>query len=539
MVVNDPTPAISLLKEVASNVNGPWRSFLFISPGGQVFYRFTVENIGGATLSSVSLTDNTISTAGCSWVDSLNNPAALTPLPPGEIRVCVLNPGTASGLVTNTATASGTFNATTVQDTSSATYTTTGLALVKVANRSFFNATGDQIVYTYAVTNLGPTTLTGNFPICDNKFSSPFPNCATPATTCAGPLTTLSTVTCQATYTVTAADNTAGVVTNLARATDLGSGAVSNIDSATVRQLPTLGISKTDGLIIREIGQSTTYTITVTNNSGSSNAVAAVTDPAVAGLTKTAVSNGCTATTGGATCPAAASFTIALLQGTGVPVAANSMPAGSSFSFTVTATVTAPTTNVLTFVNVASVAGASDSDIDLYALDWGHLPSSYAGMNLLGANGRGPGGHDLPGRHPHGRHGRHQQPDLHAQVLRRRHLRRRQQLGRRRGQRDPGRRHLPVEPLLPERLVRLDGQLELHRHRRPRLQQLCRRHRRQRLHGHGPQLRLQPDADDPVRRQARRHRDLRPIPALQRTDGHGDADAQRTGPLRGQRAARR
>ena len=92
-------------------------------------------------------------------------------------------------------------------------------------------------------------------------------------------------ITCSATYTITAADITAGSVTN--RATAHANGTDSNESQATVTAdlVADLAVTKTDGSLTYTPGMPVTYTITVTN-AGPSDAIGAtVTDALPAQVT--------------------------------------------------------------------------------------------------------------------------------------------------------------------------------------------------------------------------------------------------------------
>lgn len=127
-------------------------------------------------------------------------------------------------------------------------------------------------------------------------------------------------------------------------------------------------ITKTDGLTIITPGDTTSYTITISNTTGidlsTANSNAAVfKDPAVSNLSVSSVS--CLAS-GGATCPAAgAALTVANMQGaSGVTIP--SMPKDSTVVFTVNAQLTGNPTGDL--INVATVSSNgfsnSASDVD-------------------------------------------------------------------------------------------------------------------------------------------------------------------------------
>ena len=94
-----------------------------------------------------------------------------------------------------------------------------------------------------------------------------------------------------------------------------------------------VSVTKTDGVTTVSAGGTTTYTIVVRNAGPASASGTLVSDPAVSGLTKTAVT--CSAA-GGAACPAA--VTVAGLK-SGLTIPA--LPSGGSVTLTVSALVTA------------------------------------------------------------------------------------------------------------------------------------------------------------------------------------------------------
>lgn len=107
--------------------------------------------------------------------------------------------------------------------------------------------------------------------------------------------------------------------------------------TSTVSPAATLTIAKTNAAGTLTTGQTTTYTLTVTN-SGPGNATnTVVTDPAVTGLSCTSVT--CSVGSGAAVCPVAPALSIANLQGSGVVI--QTFPANSSLLFQVTCAVTA------------------------------------------------------------------------------------------------------------------------------------------------------------------------------------------------------
>ena len=88
------------------------------------------------------------------------------------------------------------------------------LGLSKTANTASYAAVGDQITYTYVLTNIGNTILgPSQFTIDDDKINGGAPfNCGAPETT----LQISGTVSCTATYTVTSGDLDSGTITNSA-----------------------------------------------------------------------------------------------------------------------------------------------------------------------------------------------------------------------------------------------------------------------------------------------------------------------------------
>ena len=98
-----------------------------------------------------------------------------------------------------------------------------------------------------------------------------------------------------------------------------------------------LAITKTNGVNSVVAGSTTTYTITVSNGGPSDADGALLKDPLAAGLSCLQAS--CTGVSGGASCPAAGSVTIASLQGAGITLAV--LPASSTVTFSVVCGVTA------------------------------------------------------------------------------------------------------------------------------------------------------------------------------------------------------
>lgn len=366
VLVKNPSPGITLLKQVGSTAAGPWSSFLTVGLPGNVFYRLVVENTGDVALSGVNITDPNVNVASCVWTDG-NGTALTAPfnLPVAnadddQIAICVLGPIAAvSGSHTNTAQASGT-NGTTVVDTSSATYGTPALTLDKTVTQTSFTNVGDLLNYSYLVTNSGAAPLLGPVTVTDNKATVTCPAVSTvgdgdnwlePADY-PTPGTAAESLTCTATYSVTNADLAAGSVTNTASAT--ASGVTSNSDNATVNGQTDMAITKTDGASAVNANGTTTYTVRVTNNGPSNVTGAILSDPVAAGIAKTVVA--CSGTPG--QCSTAP--TIAQLEGG--TFALPLLTAGQFYEITVTANVTVTSGSVTNTATVALPGGGTDSN---------------------------------------------------------------------------------------------------------------------------------------------------------------------------------
>ena len=350
LVATPANPAIALLKQVGPSVSGPWSSFLAVPVGGNVFYRFVVENIGNVPLSSVGVTDPQVSTASCTWPSPL--PVA-SPID-DPTATCIVGPVTAvSGSNPNTATASGT-NGTTVTDVSTATYATTALTLAKSVAETSFSAAGDVLHYSFLVTNSGFAPLAGPVVVSDDKASDEI----CPAVDTVGDLDNFldpgESITCTATYTVVAGDVTAGFVTNLASATV--EGVTSNTDSRTVTLFgvpspPSIAKAFSPNPIA--VGGISTLTFTITNpNAGTALTGVAFTDSFPAGLEVAATPNATTTGCGSPTfAPAAGNTSLSFSGGT--------IAASGTCTVTVNVTATTGGAKVNTTGNVTSTNGGT------------------------------------------------------------------------------------------------------------------------------------------------------------------------------------
>jgi uncharacterized repeat protein (TIGR01451 family) len=189
--------------------------------GDVVTYSFVVTNDGDLSLSGIQVDESAFS--GTGTLSAIVCPS--TTLAPLAQTTCTASytltqVDVDAGTLTNTATAAGNPpGSTAVVSSASSTATATpgrraALTLVKSVS-PFAGVAGSTVTYSYAVTNTGSVTL-ADVTITETAFSGTGP---VPAPTCpAGSVAPGRTVTCTASYQVTAADLSAGRLTNTATA---------------------------------------------------------------------------------------------------------------------------------------------------------------------------------------------------------------------------------------------------------------------------------------------------------------------------------
>ena len=357
-------------------------------PGQGVSYTITATNLGpsnvvGATISDTLPAAFTGATwtcaaavgASCAPASGTGNVNVLSDVPiGGTVTITIaasIDPG-ATGLLTNTATIAAPVGVTEVSpadNSATDSNTLTPRADLSISKTDGMTGAlpGDTITYTIIASNAGPSAVAGA-PIDDTippELANVVWTCAPgPGAACGAPFGTGSiastadlAVGSNVTYTVTGdiVSSVTGTIANTATVSapagvndpDPGNNAAS--DSTTVSPLADVSISKTDGLTTVAAGTATTYTIVVTNPGPSALNDVAVTDSIPAILlapTWTCVS------TGGAACAP---------SGTGSINELLDMPAGSTATFTVTATVSAGASGTIS--NTATVtlpSGAVD-----------------------------------------------------------------------------------------------------------------------------------------------------------------------------------
>ncbi|MFB8219653.1 DUF7507 domain-containing protein [Streptomyces anulatus] len=269
-------PQLNLVKQVSQDPAPP----AVYTPSMEVPFEYVVTNSGNTPLSDVNVTDDRVTGITC----------PKTTLASGESMTCtgtytVTAADGRAGSVTNTATASGDSNGTPVTSPpDEVTLPVTpgpSLGIEKSADTTQAYQVGDEVPYTYTVTNTGDTELTG-ITVNDNRVTE---------ITCED--TTLApgaNTTCTGTYTVTAQDAQDGSVTNTAAAqgTTNGTTVTSPPDEETIAVTaePSISLKKTtDTSRSYDVGDEVPYTYTVTNTGGTELTGVTVTDNRISDVT--------------------------------------------------------------------------------------------------------------------------------------------------------------------------------------------------------------------------------------------------------------
>ncbi|MFF3025832.1 hypothetical protein ACFVRO_00695, partial [Microbacterium sp. NPDC057944] len=242
--------------------------------GETVTYTFLVTNTGNVTLTDASVVEGTFTGAGA--LSALDCPAGRTLAPGGELECTatyvVQQADVDAGAVDNSATATG--NPPTgepvVSAPSAVNITATqspAITIVKSSDKAQLVA-GETITYSFVVTNAGNVTLS-DVAIEEGEFTGAGDISAVecPADRTLAPGAQLI---CTATYVVQQADVDAGRVANTATATGTppGGDPIESDPSTTTSDAtpaPALAIVKTADKTDLVVGETVTYTFTVTN----------------------------------------------------------------------------------------------------------------------------------------------------------------------------------------------------------------------------------------------------------------------------------
>lgn len=290
LTITPAHPVISMFKEIATSVGPPtastvWSSYLALPAGGAVWYQLQIQNDGDVPLNNLAVSDDKqpAALAACAWHDgdgvAIANLATHTlqvanTLNNQDFATCLIGPfAAAAGTVVNTVTVQGNYNVTTYTDFDYATYATTSLTLAKSAAEPFFKG-GDTLHYSYLVTNSGNATLNGPVTVADNKATV-----TCPALNSIGNgnnyLDPGESITCTASYAVTAADVTAGSITNTATASTPAGGNIGGATSTPAFKTlplvipPTITKSILPATIEANVNATLTFTLNNPNAAGS------------------------------------------------------------------------------------------------------------------------------------------------------------------------------------------------------------------------------------------------------------------------------
>ncbi|MFI8524806.1 hypothetical protein ACIGB8_10185 [Promicromonospora sukumoe] len=268
-----PDPGIEVVK--SATPSGP-DSY---TVGQEITYNFEVTNTGNVPLSDVTVDETEFTGTGEAPVPAC--PADVV-LAPGDSLTCtatyvITQADVDAGEVTNSATATGTPPGDTPPPESPPSTVEIpstpepGIEVVKTSDTEEISEVGQEITYSFAVTNTGNVTLT-DVEVDDSDFSGSGDLSPVECPAEAASLLPGASVTCTATYVVTQADLDAGTLSNTATATGTPPGSTPPPESppSTVdipgTPAPGIEVVKTsDTKEITRVGQKVTYSFEVTN----------------------------------------------------------------------------------------------------------------------------------------------------------------------------------------------------------------------------------------------------------------------------------
>jgi hypothetical protein len=151
LTVNPARPAIGIFKQVSTSPTNGWVKNLAVSAGTNIYYKFTIENLGDVPLNPIRIADNTLDVSSCTWTPPLPVAVAANE---NHIQTCVVGPiVTSSGVHTNIATAYGTYNGSEYNSSpSSAVYDTIRPTAVTLSRFDAYTATPDLFVLVLGIT---------------------------------------------------------------------------------------------------------------------------------------------------------------------------------------------------------------------------------------------------------------------------------------------------------------------------------------------------------------------------------------------------
>lgn len=367
----DPAPAIRLVKSATPAAAS--------RAGDTITYSFAVTNTGNVTLSAASITETAFSGTGTAPTATCQAEA----FAPGQTLTCtatyrLTQADVDAGTVTNTATATATTSNGTdpISSPSSAAVSIApdaALSVVKSASVSGTGVAGDEVTYSFLVSNTGNVTMDG-ITIEEGAFSG---TGTLGAITC--PDTTLEPAeetTCTASYTLTQADVDSGEVTNAATVTGTPPGSTTTVPSDpstttfdTDRTAALTVVKSATPTTVDAAGDTVDYSFLVTNTGSVTLADASVDEVAFSGTGGSPVvtcPTGAFAPTASVTCTATYTATQADIDAgsitntataTARPPAGVTAPVSDPSSATVTAT-HAPGLTVAKTADTSSITAA-------------------------------------------------------------------------------------------------------------------------------------------------------------------------------------
>ncbi len=190
-------------------------------------YSFLVTNTGTSNLlGPVTIADNKMAAVTCPGVNTVGNKD--DNLNPTESLTCagsykITQTDISNGSMTNTSTATVGGQSSNPVNTTIQAQLNKVLTLAATANPTSYNLAGQNITFTYTITNTGTTPIGPTQFIIKNSLIPSLIECGANTTT----LATNQTVSCTATYTTTATDATVGqIVSTSTASTPTGAGTV-------------------------------------------------------------------------------------------------------------------------------------------------------------------------------------------------------------------------------------------------------------------------------------------------------------------------
>ncbi|WP_159394391.1 DUF11 domain-containing protein, partial [Streptomyces sp. NRRL S-495] len=274
-VPTDPRPALTVVKSSDKQL---------LTVGEQITYTYTVTNTGNVTLTGVGVSET--EWTGSGPAPQVSCPDAAKSLAPGAQVLCtathtVTQDDADRGVIRNTATANGTppdnprpgGTPPVTSPPSSVTVpheSRPALVLEKKAEPATVSKAGEQITYTFTVTNTGNITLTGVRPV-ESVFTGTGKRPPIACPPGSGELRPGQQLVCTTSYTATQADIDTGSIRNTATATGTppggGTPVTSPPDTAVVSSPPKPGLTLVKSADRADVtaGQDVTYTFTLTN----------------------------------------------------------------------------------------------------------------------------------------------------------------------------------------------------------------------------------------------------------------------------------